>query len=95
MSERSRDERLCSVDFLLCDVAKHCFQLAHEVLWRERPNSELLFRIDFVEGDGSKTSANCCVNICFHKLLLVEVAVGDVVNAYAASCCIGRVSIRH
>ncbi len=27
--------------------------------------------------------------------LLVEVAVGDVVNAYAASCCIGRVSIRH
>ncbi len=35
------------------------------------------------------------MNICFHTLLLVEVAVGDVLNAYAAGCFICGVSIRH
>ncbi len=84
MTKRSRDERLCSVDFPLCDVAKHRFQFTHEVPWRKRPNSELMFRIDFVKSDGSKASANRCVDICSHALLVIEVAVGDVVIAYAA-----------
>jgi hypothetical protein len=58
-----------SISCLVMHGVKHCFELSNQIQRSARTSSELVFGVDFVEGDTAEAGANGRVKINCDPLL--------------------------